>query len=910
MAEPIRTDIILPDGSAATVPEGDLAQALAAGARMPSAQERQTASDEAAYGGLLGQTTAAVAGAARTGSLGLSDELLRAGADIVGGASARKSVLHDLNKLRETDTAATMLGEGAGLFIGAGQGITGLGSMAEAGVAARAGEGLLGSALSMGARGATEAAGIGFGQALSETALGDHNYNGEAIWAQTAKDALIGGAAGGVLGAGGYYLGRAAEGLLAGARPGPRANAVLDEIAEVGGAGRQLRAEAKEAETFIENARKTGMTGEQAAVVFDEIKSMANQRGAAGPASGLVDGLADMYAKTGGDVEQQALKARQYATEAGKVAEHEQVLDQAAKRMSEATTKVLRKGTATADEVQFTLKADTIGKLVDKTRGDLQADTVASLLQKVDDFNSFWEPTLMKGGAEGAVKNIRKLATDLKVSLAGVVDGSETASRDLFLRTDAMKRQLDSMSQWGKSHGLPEAIGSKTMGIFDETQKQTVREMADLFRGALEDETVWGTGAAGAQREMNAAYSNHLARTSHFGDTMGVSIDQQRGIRLPEGDFAKQRGVLSNLRGNEIDDSIQAVKSTKEFIAGQRARYDAIEKYAELSPAQKANFAEARTALNELESTFNESRSQAAVVNRIKAQQLSEQAKGMGGLIGLAGDVFTKPLTTMDRLAQIRNTTAKLEDSIAGGLRKFFGSDGKALADRLAPRAKDVVAKEIEQIREVASNPDAMQDRIGKMLGDLPKHAPKIAEQAGLTAQRALMFLANEAPRPAVPIGIIASHNLKGRYSDQQISDWEEKRRAALDPESVVRDLMRMRLNRNAIRAIQFVSPTLFEKVRQMTIDHIQELESSGKLDRMPYSQKAVISTLLGVPADRTWTPDFIAMMQASKTAPAPAANQNGTAPPQPNAGVSKRRVDFNPGVYSTESAAIEGAAA
>lgn len=910
MAEPIRTDIVLPDGSSATVPEKDLSQALAAGARLPTDAERQGAADEERYGGLLGRGLAAGAGAARTATLGLSDELLRSGADIIGGASARRDMLQELNKSREVNPLSNLAGEAAGLFIGGGEAITGAGEMLEGAVAARAGEGLVGSTLSMGARGGLEASALGAGHAMSETALGDHAYNGEAIWSQAAKDALLGAGAGATFGAGGYYLGRAADGLLAGMRSGPRANSVLDEIAEVGGAGRQLRADAREAEDFIANARKTGLTSEQAAVIHDEIRGLAGQRASAGPASGLVDGLADMYAKAGGDVELAALKARQYATEAGKIAQHEEMLDQLAKKSAEATTKAFRKGTMTADEAQFAMKADTVGKLVDKTRADLQADAVASMLQKVDEFGEFWGATMTKGGAEGAVKNIGKLATDMRSSLVKAIDGGENVSRDMYLRMDAMKRQLDSMSQWNKgSHGLAEAIGSKKMGVFDETQKQTIRELADSFRGVLEDETVWGAQAAGAQREMNAAYSNHLARTNHFSDTMGVSIDQQRGIRLPEGDFAKQRGVLASLRGNEIDESLQSVKSTKEFIAGQRARYDAIEKYADLSAAQKANFVEARAALDELESTFAESRKQASVINRLKAQQLDEQSRGLGGLIGLVGDVMTKPLTTMDRLAQIRNTTAKLEDSIAKGLEKFFGSDGKALAERLAPRAKDVVAKEIEEIRTVSGNPEAMQDRIGKMLGDLPKHAPKIAEQAGLAAQRAMMFLAQEAPRPAVPVGIIAAHNLKGRYSDQQISDWEEKRHAALDPESVVRNLVHGRLNRNAIKAVQFVSPVLFEKIRQMTIDHIQKLESEVKLDNMPYQQKAVISALLNVPADRTWTPEFIAAMQATKASAAPANAKSGPIP-QPDTGVMRRAVKFDTSLYSTEASAIEGAAA
>jgi hypothetical protein len=97
----------------------------------------------------------------------------------------------------------------------------------------------------------------------------------------------------------------------------------------------------------------------------------------------------------------------------------------------------------------------------------------------------------------------------------------------------------------------------------------------------------------------------------------------------------------------------------------------------------------------------------------------------------------------------------------------------------------------------------------------------------------------------------------------------------------------------------------MFARLRSMAWDQLQRMQARGDLDRMPYQQKAAFATLLGVPADQTWQPDFIGLMQAAKAMPA--TTQQPAGPPQPNAGVSKRELKMNTDIYATDAQSLAG---
>ncbi len=87
--------------------------------------------------------------------------------------------------------------------------------------------------------------------------------------------------------------------------------------------------------------------------------------------------------------------------------------------------------------------------------------------------------------------------------------------------------------------------------------------------------------------------------------------------------------------------------------------------------------------------------------------------------------------------------------------------------------------------------------------------------------------------------------------------------------------------------------------MQAIATEHLERMAAEGKLDKLSYQKRASISVLLKVPADATWTSDFISAMQQSKAQPAPSGPPG---PPQPNQGVSNRAIKMNTNIYATDA--------
>jgi hypothetical protein len=876
-------DIVLPSGEQATVPQEDLSQALAAGAKPSQAIDG---------GGLLGEAATAALGAGRTASMGFSDTALAEMANIIGGEQARKDTLASMDIARRANPYSNMAGEFAGMFVG---GPTAIGEGIEGAVAEKVGEGLLGKVASFGARGVGEGALIAYQDGITEATLGDHEVNGQKLAAHIGEGALLGGTLGAALGVGAHGLTSAVESIR-GLRGVP-STAVLDEVAGIEGAGRLLREDAAEVEKLITTLEKGGATSEQAAKMADEAMTFSRAQANSG---GLLEDVAAKYAqnRAGGNAQIEEALRFSISDRARKLADRASVLDEHALKLKAVGDRVMRAEDA-LNEVQFKYKAEQMAKLVEPANFAAQRDTLAKLLQDSDDVLKFWESTAAKGGAEGSIKSLRKQWTDALDMLAKVEEsGSATASRDFFIRADKFKRSIDSFAQFGKSpYGLPEAVMHAEMGL---------RPLGDKWRYALEDAAVWGDAGL-AQKEWNATFSQTFSRRQDFGGRFAVGIDQVRGVPVAEMDAAKVKDALLKKLGSEAD-AQQALKSTESWINGNRDRIAAIKKYGDLLPSEIAALEDGSKALGEFETLLGSAKKESEIIARIERLQLEEQGKALGGIMGLGADLVTRPFKTMERLGDLIQAKQKVEQAIEGGLKRFFGGkSGPELVAEFKPRPVPEVAKDIAEVKTLAANPAALDMRARQSVGDMAKVAPNTAEAAIATFKRAVYFLANEAPPASVRLGVLAMNAPEPRYTAQQAHEWEAKKRAAFDPKTVVFDMKSGKLNREAIRTIEFVSPKLYMEIQHSAQEYVLKLAQEGKIDAMPRAQQAALAALLKVPADGTWQPDFMLMMQAAKSTPAPQSPPGGGVPPvaQP-AVMSKRAIKMNHGIYETEAYAIE----
>ena len=896
-------DITLPSGEGATVPQEDLAQAVAAGATPTLAKGGEY---EKEFGGGIGQAASFAFGAGRTASLGTMDGLLIEGANVLGGNSARADMLHGLNVAKDTNSVSNLAGEAAGLFVGGGKGIAAVGEGVEHAVASRLGAGLMNKAASMGARGFVEGGVIGLQHQISEDTLGDAGYNGEKLFAAAGKDALLGGGIGAGIGVLSHF-GSEALGALRSAR-GPRSAGLLDEVAGVEGAGVGLREDVRAAETLVGDFQKAGVTSEQAAVLADEASTLARARTAGGPMSGFIDERAAQVARAraAGNADLEEVFMKGYGDRATKLARQDELLDASARKLADKGTKVMRDMEDVINDAQFTQKGSQMAKLVDPQKWELARDTAMRSLQDTDAVLSRLEQTASKGGQEGAVNSLRKKLTDFyaaneKIDMnllrAGSDSGAQKATGDFYMRLDDLKRSADKFASHGTS-------------VFGRTEaSHEFRALADKLRNTLEDESIWGA-AGGAQRETNATFSLAKGRRDDFGRRFAVSVDQVSGVPVPELDAGKIKAALRQLEGAEGD---QSVKTTEAFIDGLRARTDAVERHFALDPAQAAKLAKGKAALDDFATQFQASRKEANVIARLRTQQLEEQGRSLGGVLGLATDIMTKPLQQMERLGALKAATERFEKGIEGGINRFFEGKGSALMKRFdkpeeairgAARSREAVTKEIGELREVAANGVGMQARVGKLLGDVTSFAPKIGGAAAVVAMRALTYLAAEAPKPRADVTMLGARpNL--RFSDQELSIYENKRNAAFHPETVVAELHAGKLNRDGIRTVKVIYPQLFAKMQDTARTQLIDMEQKGLLDSMPYQRKAAIATLLEVAPDGTWKPDFMALMQSTKL-----PDGGGSSAPQAMAAprqASGRPIKLNTAILNTEAQTIEG---
>jgi hypothetical protein len=214
-----RVPVVVSDGSIQTIEAKDLQAALDQGWTVASSQQVAAFRDQQHYADVAGQTRAAGEAALRGLTVGLSDKGLRA-----LGVSAE-----DLAKRRElnpvTSTVAELAGTVAPLVLSGGaaapEEAAGLASMLSgavrtAGAAPRAiaatghaverglgsilGHRIAAKAVAGAGAGVVEGGLYGLGQAVSESALKDIPLSSERIAVHVGLGALLGGAAGGVLG--------------------------------------------------------------------------------------------------------------------------------------------------------------------------------------------------------------------------------------------------------------------------------------------------------------------------------------------------------------------------------------------------------------------------------------------------------------------------------------------------------------------------------------------------------------------------------------------------------------------------------------------------------------------------------------------------------------------------------------
>jgi hypothetical protein len=277
----------------------------------------------------------------------------------------------------------------------------------------------------------------------------------------------------------------------------------------------------------------------------------------------------------------------------------------------------------------------------------------------------------------------------------------------------------------------------------------------------------------------------------------------------------------------------------------------------------------------------------------------SEESGGdMGGLIGGAvtgglaalahhalrtrGNSMSAVL--LDRLSALRGVERAVQHvdrQVERGVSGFFREETHVpvkLHDAIRGEGKEHAAEtSIRRVMKAASNSEAHAGDIERAAAPIAAHAPKTANSMQRAALRATMYLANAVPHQVVRPSITPQFDRKiSALTDTQKHEYLRQVQAVHDPMTVLADMEAGRVTRTQVQALQNVYPSLYREVVQKVHDRLSSL--SQPLD---YGQKVQLSTLLGVPADGTLSPQFVAAMQSNFAPPKPGKGPASPAPAQ-----------------------------
>lgn len=808
------------------------------------------------------------------------------------------SNIQEANRLYEENPKAGMAGTVAGLFAGGGE-LGAAGGEAAGGLAmrglAREGAGALeqfavrraGDAV----RGAVEMMPINVGQQISEDALGDKQVNSEKLLAAMFnRDTALGGALGATLGGGMELAGRLVP------RGVKVSSSVDDLLAGTPGAGKLVRQDAAEVSRGLDEAQRGGMTTTEGQQGIAYAKNLADVTGGAGHEAGVLDGLAANAAdaSAGANKAQRELLDRSYQEATKRVLSYEDTINKATLDLADAGTVAVQKTAPTMNAEAFTMKRAQFEKLVDPALEKEGRDATIRIWQDaratIDDLKAKVAAGDPMGAKQGFGTWLKK--ADLMMenfSDAWKASGGKS-NAEMMIRADQFKKSLAGYAKFGEKE------------LFLTTEQNAFRGLYDRTRQALEDPAAWGEKAATAQKDINASTQATLAKRSQM---LRALVDDDgtnyAGSALDKVSTNKAHGFLTQV-GNDLGQgaSRDTEAAVRDYLSTQRAQWNAMEKHLDLSPQAAKDLAAGREALDKMESTLDAVKKEASIVGRLKRARAEEQGHGVGGLAGLVTDIFTRPLTTMDRLGGIQHAIDRLTKSVTSGAERI--AEGAKVAP-VKELPKTTTATLIDRLRSFAGNPDKLAAHAQELAGDLPRYAPGHASAVAAQLSRSVMYLAAAAPKGYEPGGFM-QQNAKPKYSDQQLSDFHALATAVLDPLTAVES---GKLTIAQVKAIKDTSPGIYADIQQAAMDKLQQRAMDGTLDDMPYEQKLRISVMLGVPADDTLKPAFVAAMQQAKAEDDAAAQQKPQASPGGGTGRALHRQSHLAGGLQTTAQAIEG---
>lgn len=257
------------------------------------------------------------------------------------------------------------------------------------------------------------------------------------------------------------------------------------------------------------------------------------------------------------------------------------------------------------------------------------------------------------------------------------------------------------------------------------------------------------------------------------------------------------------------------------------------------------------------------------------------------------------PLETVQALSGLARSKNRMDDKITsgastlvrGGVKKDKTRRGEVqpgLSKSFAKDSAEALAsheKHAKTLRNIVGQPDLMASTIGNLTDDVADHAPKVAQAAQITLGTAAKFLHSKLPG-SPPAGPLAPAPMP---SPSDVAKYNRYKGAVEDPTHILHQAANGTLTPEAVEAVKTVYPSLFDKMKEVIGQKIEEHGTP------PYAVRQNLAMLYGKDLDGSMAPGTIADLQSvmagNKQKAADSAAQDQAVKPS-QTGMSKLKLD------------------
>lgn len=488
-----------------------------------------------------------------------------------------------------------------------------------------------------------------------------------------------------------------------------------------------------------------------------------------------------------------------------------------------------------------------VGAIFEKLKSEGAAPDFASSIKAVDDFGASLPPLEREAISSDLAATRRALEEH-----AGVGAG--------FDELNTLKKNLQDKAKWSDAS--------------EEFAGKLKRQLSGVVREDIEKQV----SAISPELGQHLAQTNHLysvlsdaARVAEHGAERlkGNGWFGVRDALLAAGPLAhgnvpaamisaiaskvmrdRGSGVIARLASKLADNPAMSAVATS-FAQKAATLEPALGKYGAILAKAAANTPQEALATHmvmaQADPHYAEAAQMAGLVAPSSPEQQTAGVAKAHGMAQLAASVAAHDEDVDRHIARAIKGNDKTQSTKLGST-DFSGKRSRATG-------RDLHIKRAEEIRQLATDPQALVDRISKSTGNLAGIAPTLTGAVTSTANLAVQYLAMAAQEP-LKAGPLAAD---WHHTEEEQRVFARKLAVVEDPMVALRHAASRTLTPDDIEAFQAVYPTLAREVADKVIAKITESPKS-----VPYGQRIMLSLLTGIDLDGTMSPQAIAANQAA----------------------------------------------